>query len=239
MRYDPLMETIDMESADTQIKKDWNAAYALVMWCLGFLILITFSYLQIINVWLARVLTEVFIGMVPILFVISLFKGTIKDLGLKGLNIKETLLGIAGGVAGVIVGSISFQLEVLILGGIPESFLEYQSQFIPQSGFELFIWICFSMIIVGPFEEIFARGFIQKGLEKNVGTSISLILASILFGALHLDVYRIFPTAMEGLILGSVYVYSNRKSSASAISHGILNSIIFTLMFFFPNYYGL
>lgn len=229
---------MNMEQAENA-SSAWNGFHSILVWFLGAAILITFSALAIVSEWLARIVTEVAIGLTPILVVYSIFKGDIRQLGVRKPTLKEASMAVGFGVLGVVVGTLSFYLEVFIVGGYPPGYLEFQSRFTPLNPLELATWILFSILVVAPCEEIFSRGFIQKGLEKSGGVLFGLIAASALFGLIHLDPFRIFPTAMEGLVLGGAYIYSKKKITVSAISHGVLNSVVFLLMFIFPYYFGL
>ncbi|MHA1409572.1 MAG: lysostaphin resistance A-like protein [Candidatus Odinarchaeia archaeon] len=219
--------------------RTWGGEYSLIVWALGLITIISFSFLQLINEWLARILIELVIVLIPILFVYALFYGTIKNLGFVKPSARDVVIAIGGGLFAVLVGTLSFQLIVLIYGDLPPGYIEFQNKFTPQTIVDLIIWVAFSLIIVGPCEEIFSRGFIQKGFEKSTGVIAGLIMSSVMFGILHLDIWRMFPTAMQGLVFGGIYIYTGRKSSASAISHGVTNSVIFILMFLMPYYYGL
>ncbi|MEM2109577.1 MAG: type II CAAX endopeptidase family protein [Candidatus Odinarchaeota archaeon] len=226
-------------SREDEKLKQWNGAHSLLIWILGIFILISFSYLGGVNDWLARIIIELLIGLIPILVVLSIFRGGVRELGLLKPSFKEGILALGFGLLGVLAGFLSFYLEVLILGGYPPGYYEFQLKFTPLELEDLLIWIFFSIIVVAPCEEIFSRGFIQKGLQNSGGVIFGLISASILFGLIHMDPFRIFPNAMEGLVLGGAYVYSKNKTSVSAISHAVLNTVIFILMFIFPYYFGI
>ncbi len=227
-----------MRSVNFEDKK-WNWLHSILMWGFGIFILISFSYLSILNEWLARITVEILIGVTPVLVVLTFFNKSFKDLGLVKPSLKEAILGLGFGLLGVLAGLAAFYLEVLTLGGYPPGYHEFQLKFTPLQLTDLIIWVAFTIIIVAPCEEIFSRGFIQKGLQNTGGVIFGLISASVLFGLMHLEPFRIFPNIIQGLTLGAAYIYSKNKTSVSIISHAVLNTIIFILMFIYPYYFGL
>ncbi len=103
----------------------------------------------------------------------------------------------------------------------------------PRTGVQLIILVIFSMALVGPVEEVFARGYIQQGLEESFGKVRGWLLASFLFGMLHaLNVLRaIAPTFVAGLVLGLIWQRTGRNTTAVAIVHGVYDSIAMALTF--------
>jgi len=103
----------------------------------------------------------------------------------------------------------------------------------PRTGVQLIILVIFSMALVGPVEEVFARGYIQQGLEESFGRARGWLLASFLFGMLHaLNVLRaIAPTFVAGLVLGLIWQRTGRNTTAVAIVHGVYDSIAMALTF--------
>lgn len=123
-------------------------------------------------------------------------------------------------------------LQNAILGPDPseEAFTRLVS---PRDPAQLLILITFSMVLVGPVEELFFRGYVQKGLEDSLGRVKGWILASILFGLMHgFNIVRaIAPTLVAGLFLGFIWQRLGRNTTAVAIMHGIYDSIALTLSF--------
>ncbi|MBS7625486.1 CPBP family intramembrane metalloprotease [Candidatus Bathyarchaeota archaeon] len=123
-------------------------------------------------------------------------------------------------------------LQNAILGSDPseEAFTRLVT---PRDPAQLLILITFSMVLVGPVEELFFRGYVQKGFEDSLGRVKGWILASLLFGLMHgLNVVRaIAPTLVAGLFLGFIWQRLGRNTTAVAIMHGIYDSIALTLSF--------
>ena len=104
----------------------------------------------------------------------------------------------------------------------------------PTNFFQLIVMIVFSLVLVGPCEELAFRGFVQKGFENSFGKMTGLLIASVLFGLPHaLDtLYAIVPTFVGGLVLGYVWQQTGGNTTASALMHGINNSISIAIAYF-------
>jgi len=105
---------------------------------------------------------------------------------------------------------------------------------IPKDSFQLIVIVVFHLVLVGPCEELAFRGFVQKGFENSLGKIKGLLIASVLFGLLHglNTLYAIVPTFVGGLVLGYVWQQAGENTTASAIMHGINNSISTTIAYF-------
>jgi len=165
--------------------------------------------------------------------------GSLKNVGIKKPANKHILLGIALGGAAVLVGYLGFLLQVIILGPPPTEYIRYFNIFYPNDVFELVFWIILSFTLIGICEELFSRGFIQRGLENTLGAKIGILVAAVLFSIMHLNPYRVVATFLEGLILGTVYYISEHNTVVSTISHGVLNSVIFILIFCSYTFWGI
>lgn len=88
------------------------------------------------------------------------------------------------------------------------------------------IFVFFSMVIFAPiFEEIFFRGIIFSGLQKNYSTIWALIISSLLFGVLHVNIINSF---ILGLFWAWLY-YKTNNITLCVISHSICNFLGFLL----------
>ncbi|MGE3808986.1 MAG: lysostaphin resistance A-like protein [Gemmataceae bacterium] len=74
-------------------------------------------------------------------------------------------------------------------------------------------------------EEMLFRGFIQAGLARPFGEHAGLLLASIIFGLMHLvtPAYGVLATIM-GIYLGLVWLYAGNLLSV-VVAHGVYDFI--------------
>ena len=177
------------------------------------------------------------VGNVTILGITLLFaryKGVgFKELGLRKISLKILAIIVITAVltrllsAGIMIG------EEAILG--PDPMAETRQKFLmPNDSLQLAAMIAISLIMVGPCEELAFRGLIQKGFENSFGNSKGLLIASLLFIIIHVGsgLYTVVSVVPVALIFGYVWQRTSGNTSASALIHGISNSIGFTLVYF-------
>jgi membrane protease YdiL (CAAX protease family) len=97
----------------------------------------------------------------------------------------------------------------------------------PRSIPQLLAYLVIYMTLVGPAEALAFRGFIQKGLNNVYGSSVSLVIASVLFGLPHIInyPYNAVTATGTGLVLGYVWQKTDQNTFATAVLHGAFNSI--------------
>ncbi|MEM1542925.1 MAG: CPBP family intramembrane glutamic endopeptidase [Ignisphaera sp.] len=115
---------------------------------------------------------------------------------------------------------------------IPSEFEKLFVTLIPKSFRDLVIFAIIIILIVAPCEEIFFRGFVQRGLELSLGASGSIIMSSIIFGIFHFNPWQFLPAFILGLILGYVFRKSNYKIWCPIILHASYNTILIALSYF-------
>ena len=161
-----------------------------------------------------------------------------KSASLKELGLKKTSLRILTIVSVLAVFLFLLGLGVAIGQEIvfgPDPMAEFLAKLVtPTNSFELIAMIVFSLVLVGPCEELAFRGFVQKGFENSFGKIRGLLIASVLFGLVHglNTLYAIVPTFVAGLFLGYVWQRTGENTTASALMHGINNSISIAILYF-------
>ena len=169
---------------------------------------------------------------------VTLLFASHKGASLKELGLKKTRLRILGIVS---VGAVLLFLtglgisvgEEIVFG--PDPFGELFAESVtPRDSFQLIAMIVLSLVLVAPCEELAFRGFIQKGFENSFGKRGGLLIASILWGLFHglNTLHAIAPAFAAGLILGYVWQRTGGNTTASALMHGINNTISFTIAYF-------
>ncbi len=162
------------------------------------------------------------------------YKGaSLKELGLKKPSLR--ILAIVSILAvflfllglGISIG------EEIVFGPDPTGELLTKSV-MPRDFFQLIVVIVFSLVLVGPCEELAFRGFVQKGFQNSFGKMNGLLVASALFGLLHglNTMYAVVPAFVAGLVLGYVWQHTGGNTTASALMHGINNSISFAIAYY-------
>ncbi|MBK1813518.1 CPBP family intramembrane metalloprotease [Clostridium sp. YIM B02505] len=116
-------------------------------------------------------------------------------------------------------GSLSYILDLI---PIPKSIEDtFNNLFINP-----FIGI-FSAVVIAPIQEEFVnRGIILNGLAKKYSSKVALILSSLIFAAMHMNIPQGINAFLLGLILG--YVYLKTKSILlTTLCHAINNILAF------------
>ncbi|AGB41921.1 CAAX amino terminal protease family [Halobacteroides halobius DSM 5150] len=87
------------------------------------------------------------------------------------------------------------------------------------------------VIVIGPAEEIFWRGFLQRTLSINFGDKLGYLFASLLYAALHLwtgNIVLIIAALLAGLFWGWLIV-ENYSLMSVIISHSVWDLLVFVI----------
>lgn len=233
MYYEETDSDFQEETLETDIF--WNWKTALVMFVIVILLAnIVGGIFQLFNIYLGLIITEILIALPVIIYIAYLKKRSTTIFGLK-LKIdrelgKDLIYAVIGVIVGYFVATVAAIITQMILG--PSPFEELYSELLtPKTVFDLVIWIAIMGAFVAPCEEIFARGFVQQGMEKSFGKKKGLIIAAILFGLFHVDPWRIPATAALGFVFGYIYQKRNYRLSAPILTHFLNNAMVITLLF--------
>jgi len=177
----------------------------------------------------------------------------------KGYNqkqiIKEILIGFGFAFIGillVVISSIGIQLLL-------EFF--FNVRFVNESGgnaetlvsgvdvLVLILMVIMMLIVVGPSEEIMFRGYMQRGLVRNLGEKWGILITAIIFASLHLIGLIVFifqpfilmimfflmfvPFITISLMIGLMYRWRNENLIAVVVTHGVYNSITLIIVFLY------
>jgi sodium transport system permease protein len=77
-------------------------------------------------------------------------------------------------------------------------------------------------------EELFFRGIIMRGLLTRMTPAGAIGMSAAMFSVFHVDIYRLLPTALLGVMLGLI-AYRAGTWLASALAHFINNGILLVL----------
>jgi membrane protease YdiL (CAAX protease family) len=94
-----------------------------------------------------------------------------------------------------------------------------------------------TLLFVAPFEELVFRGAAQGLLRQAFGSTIAVVIASALFGAVHLvallggsvgQLVYVGIAALLGVILGGIYERT-QNLLVPILIHGVYNATLFTI----------
>ncbi len=158
---------------------------------------------------------------------------SLKELGLKKMSLRTLAIVSVLAVFLFLIGLGVAISQEIVFG--PDPTAEFLAKLMtPTNSFQLVVMIVVHLVLVGPCEELAFRGFVQKGFENSFGKMTGRLVASVLFGLPHaLDtLYAFAPAFVGGLVLGYVWQQTDGNTTASALMHGINNSISIAIMYF-------
>ncbi|MDT0606616.1 CPBP family intramembrane glutamic endopeptidase [Croceitalea rosinachiae] len=180
------------------------------------------------------ILRSKFINSLPQLLIILYFLYRVN--GLHGLVISKTffkfyLFALLLGISAPFIQEI---LKILYYQEIPINLFQFQLDFS-----ELMKLNSIAGMLIIPFsEEFFFRHYIQKGLQEKYMPLISILVTSVLFGAIHLtnfiynegmlepNFYQSFAASILGILTGILY-FKSKSVGPPIILHIIWNMTIY------------
>jgi membrane protease YdiL (CAAX protease family) len=165
------------------------------------------------------------------LFAVLFPRGKWRDLGVRKARWKDIgRYGIMGGCLLIIM--------VLVMGLVIKYF---QPNLAPQQIEEMlrsvtklsdFIVIVITGVVLAPIaEELFYRGMIYPLFRKHLGPGGGALMAGLVFGLAHWDLWRAIPLAIGGAILCYIYEKSN-SILVSMVAHGVWNGFMCLTIYF-------
>lgn len=101
-----------------------------------------------------------------------------------------------------------------------------------QNGIPTVLIVGILLIITSPCEEIFWRGFVQRGLTQSFGANKGCVFAALLYAAVHivsLNPILVLAALVSGLVWGFMYQKQHHIVSC-IISHALWAVCIFILL---------
>jgi sodium transport system permease protein len=205
-----------------------NAGDALVLFALAFLLLY-FVFLPIEQRHLAAgLLAAEWVGLFGLVWLFARASGqTFKNALVFSRPHPQAVLGaaLAGCSAWAAVAIFS---EWLV--PVPKQMLEdLRKSLVPMDGSRGFV-ATLLLVAVSPAicEECLFRGPVLRGLRTRMGSVTTVVISAVLFGLFHLDVYRLVPTTILGVLLGFIALES-RSIVPSMVAHFCNNALLITL----------
>lgn len=108
--------------------------------------------------------------------------------------------------------------------GLTLGLLESIGEAAQTSGPRLLVLLVCVSLVPGIAEEIFFRGLVQRSLTARLGAPLGIGLASVLFGAFHVDPPQAIGAAVLGLALGFV-VWRTGSVVPAVVAHAANNAL--------------
>lgn len=166
-----------------------------------------------------------------LLMTVWINRAKLSDVGINNVSINKYLkYGVLGGL---------ILLVVIFTLSLPINF--FQPELEPQLYEEMlrsitktqdFTFLFIIGAILAPLsEELFYRGMIYPVFRDRFGPIPAMIIAGIIFGLAHYDLWRFVPLAVGGTIL--CYLYEKTNSIfVTTLAHGIWNGVMSLIVYF-------
>jgi len=204
-----------------------QALYLFVL-CLIFVGLIG-SMLQVLNLKVGLLLTQILCLLLPtLLYAKSLgidLKKTFRLIPIDARIVFITIL--TTGAAFTLVAQLAV-LQERFLPAPPGYTQRLEEVLLTFRGMPLVWGMTLIALLPGICEELLFRGFILSGLLRRLYKWPSVILTGVLFGVLHLDIYRFIPVSVLGIIFG-LMVLKTGSLLTGMLAHMTNNSLILIL----------
>ena len=199
------------------------------------------SFSEIQRTLVNQVVGQLGMALGTVLVVAVFFKLTDRDLSFLDLE-RPTLRDIAWVIGGIVVlFGVLYGITILMQVIGVESADHATTQNAERAPEMLLVLIPLAILIIGPFEELLYRNVIQKALYETFSRAGAVVVASVIFAAVHVLAYS---TAGLGaviaslgtvfglsIVLGVIYERTNNLVMP-ALVHGIYNAVIFTNLYF-------
>ena len=154
------------------------------------------------------ILTQLFVILIPSLVILKYVGRLSRDtLSLKKVSPMTLLSAVLISPLCILIAFLVHSLQNLVFPA-PEIFTTIFTRLIVQSDKSLFV-VAFAIAVCPAIcEELMFRGAILGLVRKRFGVVNSILFVGVLFGLFHLSVFRILPTAVLGIILTSVTIFS-------------------------------
>lgn len=198
-------------------------------------------------------LLEVFLIFIPALISAKIENKSIieeiKEMGFQGIQ-KRPMEFIINSFLGLLIGFLLYLLntfiliplsQVIIINTLGIDFFEnavnntINTQPYNPSLIELLILILLQIIIVGPCEEGFFRGFLITKTQNRMKLFYSMLVSSLIFTIYHIPPFLVPITTIitffgyfffTGLILASTFIVFKNSIIPCSIAHSFFNILI-------------
>lgn len=173
------------------------------------------------------------------------FTAVIKDMGFQ--KNEDLLIKIISGLGfGILFFFLSnyvivFFRDIIISNLFGDEFVEYAQEGaistapIQPNFIQLIFIIVLQIIIIGPCEEAFFRGFLIKRCNIKLKLIYSIIISSTLFAFYHVPPFLVPHTTIVtyfgyyftfGLLLSFIFIYFNNSIVPCSIAHSLFNILL-------------
>lgn len=144
-------------------------------------------------------------------------------------NTRSFIIGISAAIALYFIFMIGRVVSLQLFGFAGEKIGDIYAK---GAGTQPWIILILLFLITGPSEEIFWRGFLQKGLQERLGGWKGYLLTTSLYTGVHIcsmNFILIGAALVAGAFWGAFY-WRTDNLVAAIISHSVWSTAIFTIL---------
>jgi membrane protease YdiL (CAAX protease family) len=175
----------------------------------------------------ALLVSEVLLAMPAMGMVLAMGGPVAERLGLRAMGRRTVLLSLAAGATlwGLSLGL--FEVQYVFWRPDPryiEAFRQLHAALKPSGPIDALYSVL--AIAIGPAvcEELLVRGVVLPSVARPLGMPAAVAVSAVVFGLIHLDLYRLAFTIVAGIVLGLLRV-STGSLLAPMVAHATLNTI--------------
>ena len=159
------------------------------------------------DTYITRIVVQLFAILLPVIVFTRSKKINVKEFyRIKPISIKNAGLIALLGVCAQFIGIILKFFVKFIFGIFKIPYSGSSGLFAtPDSSFQIILMILALVLLPAIAEELLFRGLVLRSYEKW-GTRSAIIISSLLFGLLHLDISSALATVFLGLLLSYIVV---------------------------------
>ncbi|MBR4809034.1 MAG: CPBP family intramembrane metalloprotease [Bacteroidales bacterium] len=89
------------------------------------------------------------------------------------------------------------------------------------------------LFLIGPAEELFWRGYVQRTLGGRIGPTLALIVTALIYALVHIWSFNfmlIMAALVAGAVWGLIYRICPRALPALIISHALWDALVFIVL---------
>jgi len=164
-------------------------------------------------------------------FLIFKYHASFKNLVFRRFNLSRNFItGLGGGILLLVVVIITGALMDRLIPGQSSSPQPYARLVLEtNSKKDLFLALFAGIVIAPTGEALYFRGCLFNVLKSRLGWQWGIVLASLVFAAMHFDLVRFIPLALGGA--GLAYLYHRTGSLlTSMVAHATWNLSMFMLI---------
>jgi len=112
---------------------------------------------------------------------------------------------------------------------VPEDWLAFYNQHLPDSGAEKALAYLAAVVAVPIAEELLFRGLLLRLAARTWGAWPAIVVTALAFGLLHLEPWHLFGLVGLGLLLGWLYAATGSLTTC-VLAHATHNAVSLTLL---------